>query len=85
MDKKQLWIEYQNWFMYDEALTHFVDEAHHFDQAKIYAKNNPEKRGFITFPMERTGGYWFYWIQNGQAESRTGMDCFAKLKGYTKA
>lgn len=70
-------------FFFDQALQHFTEEKSHLKQANAYARENPEAKGFITFPMSRTGGWHFYWIINGKAK-KTGADsCWLLLRNIT--
>lgn len=79
---KDILEQFYDWNMHKEALAHFPFKADQkpLPQAKQYAKDNPTARGFITHEKP-LGGYYFYWIENGQHKAMGAIDCFMRLRG----
>lgn len=79
--KKSLHDGFQGWArrFNDHSLATFPTDETHRKRANQYARENPDKTGFIKFSMNE-GGFQFYRVENGKAQGASAYQMYLELE-----
>lgn len=70
---------FREWRLQTGLLHRFADEKEHLQRAREFAQENPDKLGFILFPLDGGKGFWFYRIEAGKATPTTAFHIFLEF------